>query len=156
MNKNPFPHLVFVYGTLQQGSYNNPVMTGHQQKDARLVGPATTLQKFFMADGGFPRVSTQVTGSFPVSERATSYFGQIRGELWELNDSAFKACDRLESHPTFYRRAEVPVTLNGTRKRHVAWIYLIVEPFPAYQAMQKNRDGVLAWTSGSWTNKEVL
>jgi gamma-glutamylaminecyclotransferase len=141
MTKTSYPHLMFVYGTLQKGHSNNRVMIGNSGLEATLLGSATTMPKFYMTGGGFPRVG------FPASTRALDYLGQVRGEVWCVNDSALKACDRLEGHPRFYCREVVPVTLDKDRTRLRPWMYLIVDPFRAYECMEKDKSGLLVWKS---------
>lgn len=147
MTKNLYPHLLFVYGTLQKDHGNNRVLIGESGKDGSLLGNATTMPKFFMTGGGFPRVAKNVLGDFPASVQRLEYQGQVGGEVWAVNDAAMKRCDRLESHPVFYRREVIPVTLDKCRTKLRPWMYIIVEPFRAYECLEKNRQGVLRWES---------
>lgn len=78
---------VFVYGTLRTGEAN---FDRFLASSARL-GEARTAAHFTMLDmGGFPGL---VPG-------ATS----IVGEVFLVNDETLARLDRLEGHPTFYRR----------------------------------------------------
>lgn len=137
-----------VYGTLMSPYGNNPILT--RSGTARLLGKATTLQKFYMSGGGFPRVAKKVLGEFPISENRNDFLGQVHGELWEIDEVTLKACDRLESHPGFYRREEIPVTLDKNRERRTAWMYIIVEPFRGHACLPKTPLGVLEWQPGAW------
>lgn len=101
----------FVYGTLKRGFGNNRLLDG-----AKFLGQAITPPEYTMVSlGGFPGVIRR---------------GQtvISGELWEVDDPIQSASvDRLEGHPTFYRREEVPVqTADGVVD---AWIYLLPERY---------------------------
>lgn len=88
---------LFVYGTLMRGQHNHRVLAG-----ARFVGPALTRDAFTLLDlGGCPAL---VTG--PVS--------RIVGEVFEVDEVTLARCDRLEGHPTLYRRE--PVTLDDGSK----------------------------------------
>jgi gamma-glutamylcyclotransferase (GGCT)/AIG2-like uncharacterized protein YtfP len=100
-----------------------------------------------MAGEGIPRVAKQVLGDFPASLDRNDYSGQIRGELWQIDSESLKNCDRLEGHPTFYKREQIPVTLDKDRSRHTAWLYFIVEPFRGHLCFAKNKSGVLEWPS---------
>lgn len=92
---------MFVYGTLKKGFGNNHLLSGDT-----FVGEATTLPNFTMFSmGGFPGVS---------KEGET----QIRGEIYEVSPSTLERLDRLEGHPNWYIREEVPTSLGR------AWIYL--------------------------------
>lgn len=109
-------HLIFVYGTLKAGWGNNAII--HDQK---CLGPASTLDCRFQMHslGGFPGV---VAGT-----------KRIVGELWEVDDQAFARCDRLEGHPTFYKREQVQVTsIVGDKEvmwSEPAWIYIYQESY---------------------------
>lgn len=83
---------VFVYGSLLAGEPNHRVLTG-----AALVGAAVTTPAFTMHDlGAFP-------GLVADGEQA------VAGEVYEVDGAALARLDRLEGHPSFYRRT--PITL---------------------------------------------
>lgn len=102
-------HLIFVYGTLKRGWGNNIII-----RDQRFIGVAETLEPAYemYGLGGFPGV---------VSGNKT-----IKGELFEVDDTAFDRCDRLEGHPNFYKRVEIPVvlTVGDELITQLAWIYI--------------------------------
>jgi gamma-glutamylcyclotransferase (GGCT)/AIG2-like uncharacterized protein YtfP len=148
MSKKPTPYLMFCYGTLMSSYGNNPILT--RSGTANLRGRATTMQKFYMSGGGFPRVAKKILGEFPASESRNDFFAQVHGELWEIDEVTLKACDRLESHPDFYCREEIPVTLDKGRARHTAWMYIVVEPFRGHACLPKTAAGVLEWQPGVW------
>jgi gamma-glutamylaminecyclotransferase len=83
---------VFVYGTLLAGERNHHLLEG-----ARLVGEARTQPAFTLYDfGGFPGM---VAGGNHV----------VPGEVYEVDEPALAAMDRLEGHPTFYQRTSIRV-----------------------------------------------
>ena len=85
---------VFVYGTLKSGFGNHRLMEGRSTfitKD-KIKGKMVSL-------GGFP-------GVVPDDDRS------VVGEVYEVTDECLKALDRLEGHPSFYKRTPV-VTDNG-------------------------------------------
>jgi len=90
-------HLLFVYGTLMSGQPNHRFLAR-----ATLLGPVRTAPLFRMISlGGYPAIMREAT-------RGASAPGiEIVGELYEVDDETLAACDRLESHPTFYRRQEI-------------------------------------------------
>lgn len=98
--------LVFVYGTLKQGFCNNGII-----EDQEYISHATTKDARWQMHslGGFPGV---------VSGDKT-----ITGELWSLTKEAFERCDRLEGHPSFYRREIIPV-VDSDGNLQKAWIYI--------------------------------
>jgi gamma-glutamylaminecyclotransferase len=88
--------LIFVYGTLKRGFGNNTLLAR-----AKLLAPATTVQKFKMYSyGGFPAV-------FESNEDCTAH---VAGEIYEVSDENTMAnLDGLEGHPDWYRRTPVVV-----------------------------------------------
>jgi gamma-glutamylaminecyclotransferase len=117
-------HLIFVYGTLKRGWGNNAII-----HDQECLGEAITVEHSFQMYtlGGFPGV---VGGD-----------KQIMGELWEVDDTAFDRCDRLEGHPRFYKRYQIEVLtkkLTGMSK-DTAWIYI-------YQGDVSQRTPIKEWT----------
>ena len=87
---------VFVYGTLLRGEGNHDLLA-----DAELVGPARTLPRFTLHDlGAFPGLVEGGTHA-------------VLGEVYLVGRDTLARLDRLEGHPSFYRR--VAVTLeDGT------------------------------------------
>jgi gamma-glutamylaminecyclotransferase len=99
-------HLVFVYGTLKRGHGNNRLLTGSE-----FVGEAETDPALYMANGGIPFVWTE---GGPLH--------RVKGEVFRVDDAVLARLDRLEGHPTNYRREEVEVLLG--EQRVTACIYL--------------------------------
>lgn len=111
-------HLVFVYGTLMKGQWNNERLNG-----GLFVGKGLTVEKYKMTANGVPYVS----------ERTPEV--QIKGELYLIDDEAFARCDRLEGHPRVYRRKQIFVNDLDNGGRRVAWIYFnertVGKPIPS-------------------------
>lgn len=83
-------HSVFVYGTLMKGLGNHRLL-----ERSRFAGEVWTAPQFTMVSlGGFPGL---LAGGLT----------QIRGEVYEVDDEVLAALDRLEGHPTFYRRQSI-------------------------------------------------
>ena len=81
---------VFVYGTLLRGEPNHRVLAG-----AELVGEARTEPAFELVSlGPFPAM---------VSGGSTA----VAGEVYEVDRWTLAALDRLEGHPSFYRRERI-------------------------------------------------
>lgn len=85
---------VFVYGTLLRGESNERFL-----RSARLVGAARTRPAFTLYD----------LGAFPGLVEGGSV--AVTGEVYEVSEETLAALDRLEGHPTFYRRTAI--TLDG-------------------------------------------
>jgi gamma-glutamylcyclotransferase (GGCT)/AIG2-like uncharacterized protein YtfP len=75
-------HRVFVYGTLKRGHGN---WFHFLKDDAAFVGHAITVKEFSMIAGGFP-VVLDCDGNR----------GQIKGEVYDVNDKTLSALDGLE------------------------------------------------------------
>jgi len=64
-------------------------------------------------------------GSFPAlipSGKSSSQ--EIIGEIWSVDDEAFKNVDYLEGYPTFYKREQFTI-LDSADKTHTCWVYFI-------------------------------
>lgn len=103
-------HLVFVYGTLRTGSWNHFFMEGQ-----RLLGPAVTRERYALYVDEIPFVKRDEPAS------------RIAGEVWEVDETCFKALDKLEEHPDQYRREQVEVEL-VSGETVTAWLYFHPAP----------------------------
>lgn len=107
---------VFVYGTLKSMSRG------------RLIGPASTIHKFFMFDGSYPVVWD---GTYP-SHTLRPYApfenkARVKGEAYYVSTREFQALDAYEGYPDLYIRdmIEVKVDLGGGESTIIkAWMYL--------------------------------
>lgn len=90
-------HIIFVYGTLMMGFYNNRILSNG---NAVYLGHALTKDKYHMLHlGGFPGV-IEANENY---EKAT----QIWGEVFKVDDPTKDRMDALEGHPDFYKRTWV-------------------------------------------------
>jgi len=97
---------VFVYGTLLAGEPNSRLLARAQQ-----IGDARTEEGFALFD----------LGAFPGMVRARE--GIVVGELYEVDRETLAALDRLEGHPSFYRRTAI--TLAPPMQAEPVWTYLL-------------------------------
>ena len=133
-----FPHKLMVYGTLMRGNGNDRIFT---QYGGKYIGPCTTKDKYVLAGRGVPFV-----WEVPEAERETfeDYMGHVRGELWRASDEALAACDRLEGHPTWYKRTDV--TVQTTPGAFCTVGLYIVQHYPgAGNLLIPNKKGILQW-----------
>lgn len=138
------PHAVFVYGTLKKRFPNHHVL--HTGK-SELVGHGTTVPKFLLFNGGFPKMANMPRhASVDVLKQYAEKLGHVWGEVWRVDDETLMNCDRLEGHPRFYCREKVGVKLDGGRAVTSAWAYIIVD-FPHYdaRALMTPKDDILLW-----------
>lgn len=91
---------VFVYGSLMKGFGNHGLVEGSE-----FIGPAKTHPEFTMISYGF----------FPacLTEGDTA----ISGEVYDVTDGVLARLDRLEGHPTWYRR------IRCNTDKGEAWMY---------------------------------
>lgn len=84
---------VFVYGTLLSGEPNHPLL-----REARFDGQTTTKPEFTMLNlRAFPGI---------VSGGKTA----IAGECYKVDADTLLRLDRLEGHPSFYRRQQIELS----------------------------------------------
>lgn len=110
-NKGLFMKLM-VYGTLKRGYWNNRLLA-----NATFLGESVTKGKYVLYDCGFPMAVV------PPEETEHPAL-PIIGEVFEVDDITLRDCDRLEGHPTFYRRTLVPILLEGVSDE--VWMYELV------------------------------
>lgn len=103
-------HILFVYGTLRQGLYNN-----HYLHTAEALGTATTRDLYTLYQGAYPYVAKSPAQC------------PIRGELFRVDNDTLKAVDILEEHPTVYCREQIEV-LAESGDSLWAWIYFHPAP----------------------------
>lgn len=100
-------NMFFVYGTLRIGFSNHPVLGG-----APYQGDAVSVDPFYMVGYGVPVI-------FKGGDK------KIFGELYRVkNVEILKNLDRLEGHPTLYRREIIKVT-DESGNEVDAWCYIV-------------------------------
>lgn len=115
-------HNLFVYGTLKKGYWNNQLL-----KDSKFVGDSVTKNKYALYTSGIPFLSD-------IEE-----VSKVHGELYEIDSFTLERCDRLEGHPTFYTRKEIPIIVNNAEV--LAWCYI---------CNKFNRNSASLLTTGSY------
>ena len=104
---------VFVYGSLMSGLSNHVFL-----EDSTLTARGKTAGNFDMFD----------LGSFPgVQERTDGHGSPIVGEVYSVAAATLADLDRLEGHPTFYRRKIVEV-IEDDGDWSTAWLYELQSP----------------------------
>jgi gamma-glutamylcyclotransferase (GGCT)/AIG2-like uncharacterized protein YtfP len=111
---------VFVYGTLRKGFSNHERFLNN----SKCLGTYKTSQKYIMHSGGsIPFVSKapkKVPNDLSDFISMRSKFCKVLGEVYEVDDDTLLSLDRLEGHPTWYRREEIPIEGFGK-----AWMYIM-------------------------------
>ena len=100
---------IFVYGTLMTGfsNYNQIKPYVESIENARAEGKLYDLGYFpAMVDG----------------------YADVRGQLFKIDaaheEEALKRLDRLEGHPSLYRREKREVFIEETKELEEAWVYI--------------------------------
>lgn len=104
-------HIVAVYGTLKRGHGNHRLLS-----NAKFLGTGHTQNRYPMFGDGIPfLVNKPNVGNWIVVE------------AYEVSTKELQALDRLEQHPHWYERVQLPVTIvgyTGTLSL-TAWVYTI-------------------------------
>jgi gamma-glutamylaminecyclotransferase len=101
INKTNF---VAAYGTLRRGWGNSRLI----DKGDNLIGTGKTVNKYKMYSAGIP---------FVTKEPHT----HITVDVWKVEEDNIPALDRLEGHPTWYKREIVPVKVDNNI--YECWLY---------------------------------
>ena len=104
---------VFVYGTLKRGGR----LSAHMYRRDSLFISEASLQGFAMYDAGW----------FPAISRFQG--GQVKGEIWKVDEETLKDIDGVEGVPALYRREEVRVEIDRKAKGYPGreekvWTYI--------------------------------
>ena len=105
---------LMVYGTLQQGYWNNRLLQG-----ASYLGKGVTKKPYVLFNCGFPKAVP-----FSLNEERYPLLPVI-GEIYEAEEAHVLRCDRLEGHPDWYIRKKIEVLLDGESDE--AYIYEMPE-----------------------------
>lgn len=104
-----FTNLVFVYGSLKRGEWNNSLL-----ESSDFICEHTTQEVFCLVDCGFP----YAVPKYSVFYEEDYEFHPVRGEVWQIDSvDTFYRLDVLEGHPNHYHR--VPIWVD----QKPCWIY---------------------------------
>lgn len=106
---NKEPVYLAVYGTLKAGHGNH-----HRLAASPYEGAGLTVQAYPMVARGIP---------FVFNAPGTGH--QIEVEVYEVSPAVLRDIDRLEGHPTWYKREPVLVRLARSGQLVTAWMYMI-------------------------------
>ena len=99
-------NLIAVYGTLKKGysNYHNYLT------NSKYVGGGKTQDKYPLLIEGLP---------YMVNKKGTGH--NVSVDVFKVSNSVFANIDRLEGHPKWYKRIQVPIIVKG--KTLSCWIY---------------------------------
>ena len=108
---NCFPQntRVAVYGTLKSNYHNHGLIA-----DQEFVGSGVTQTSFPLEVDGLPYLH----------DREGEGAGQVEVEIYDVSSEALQRLDRLEGHPTFYKRRVLPISMDDWSTTY-AWVYFI-------------------------------
>lgn len=119
-------HKVAVYGTLMAGERNE-----RWAADALERKPCVLRGTLYDTGYGFPAFVPDEAG------------GEVQAELLTVTDATLSRMDRLEGHPSLYRRERVTAALSGGGVAE-AWVYV----------MNRLPQGAKVIGSGDWRSTE--
>lgn len=119
-----YTSIVFVYGSLLSGMYNNILL-----RDARPLGEALMR---------YPGIMISMS-SFPAIVKTNDSINVMRGECYVVTPRIMLSLDHLEGYPNFYDR-EVRPTKAGVD----AWVYYL------RQSQRDRRDSWVVVPDGDW------
>lgn len=103
-------NLVAVYGTLKKG-YSN---YWHYLSGADYIGSGRTLNKYPLLIHGLPYLIDEVDRGY-----------NVEVDVFAVSDARLRELDRLEGHPNWYRRKQIPINVKG--KTLTCWIYFNIK-----------------------------
>jgi len=99
-------NVVAVYGTLKKGFGNYYAYL----KNSKHLGRGETKDRYPLVVNGLP---------YLVNKKGIGH--NVVVDVFKVSDTTFDNLDALEGHPRWYRREQVPITLNG--KTLNCWVY---------------------------------
>ena len=107
-------NLVAVYGTLKKGytNYHNYLTS------SKHVGKGKTKEKYPLVIKGLP---------YLIERGGVGY--NVEVDVFKVSDAVLSNLDRLEGHPTWYRRKQIPIVVKG--KEMLCWIYFNIREVEA-------------------------
>lgn len=99
-------NLIAVYGTLKKG-YSN---YNHYLTSSKYVGKGKTKDKYPLVVSGLP---------YLIEERGQGF--NVEVDVFKVSASVLANLDRLEGHPTWYRRKQIDIQMKG--KVLKCWVY---------------------------------
>ena len=119
--------LVAVYGSLKSGESNNGLLINSELLDSGTTLPNYDLLDFKAYPGAIPGTNS------------------LRVEVWSVDSDTLTRLDRLESHPHFYKREEVVITLDSGAIV-TAWMYIITKPDNYSKQLVPANNGIVNWS----------
>lgn len=130
-------NLVAVYGTLKKGynNYNNYLTS------SKHIGSGLTKDKYPLIIKGLPYMIEEIGKGHHVSV-----------DVFKVSNSVLANLDKLEGHPTWYRRKQIPIMVGG--KTLTCWLYFNIAETSAghtlhntyTQTMPKSRPSYFDWS----------
>ena len=99
-------NLIAVYGTLKKG-YSN---YNHYLTSSKHIGRGETKHKYPLVIKGLP---------YLIEEKGKGH--KVEVDVFKVSSTVLMDLDRLEGHPTWYRRKQIPIMIDG--KVLFCWVY---------------------------------
>ena len=109
---------VFVYGTLKRGYWNH-----HLLETSEFLGDAITIDKYLFHSEGIPYMM-RPTAIQVKDKNLVFHLGLVTGELFQVTEqTVLSSLDRLEGHPSMYRRQDLQVLSGGNVTKCEGYFY---------------------------------
>ena len=115
-------HVIGVYGTLKK-NYSN---YNRYLRSSKYLGRGKTVDKYPLLIQGLP---------YLIEEKGVGHNVEI--DIFKVDDSKLLDLDRLEGHPNWYRRKQVPIKLNSG-KVVTCWVYFNLKERPIGSQMHQS------------------
>lgn len=136
------PTYVFVYGSLRKGLQNHSKLV-----DATYKGVYQTVDPYTMI--GLKSKAYPYVIAKPVHESVDAV--PITGEVYEVSDTLLAELDRLEGHPTQYKRTLVKVRSDAS-KTLLAYMYILENEEMIRDIAKAFERRFVAVPSGDWVH----
>ena len=131
---------LFTYGTLRVDEPNSDIL----KYNSIFKETCTTIDKFIMIS----QKSKSYPFIFPTSlwPEMEQYAVNIIGDVFNINNTGLARSDKLEGHPTFYKRTTISV-MNVSNETYQVEAYLLTKE--SFDELNKNKIIILG---GDWKN----
>jgi gamma-glutamylaminecyclotransferase len=129
-------NLIAVYGTLKKGYSNYHRHLGN----AKYIGGGKTKDKYPLLIEGLP---------YMVNKKGTGH--NVEVDVFKVSNTALKSIDRLEGHPDWYKRIQIPVSVKG--KTFMCWLYFNDRQVGKNSTLHKTYKQTYQYNNSYWNNR---
>ncbi|XP_031554844.1 putative gamma-glutamylcyclotransferase CG2811 [Actinia tenebrosa] len=108
---------IFVYGTLKNGFPNHYLLKNPPKGKTTFVEHAVTKERYPLVIG----TDAKIPFMLPIPGQGKN----IKGEIYEVDEEALVHLDKLEDHPSWYRRLPCQVVLSNAEELNCETYFLM-------------------------------